>query len=287
MIENKITLTETELNQLIDESVSEILKEYGVDYDKKNKKVSFNPHHQENVNTNDPWTPKPIINQINGFKVISIFERKYTEDKKDGNPLIYALKGKFGWKLNNPTYDYMALLRRFVSVCKELKEQYDVIICTPSNNSLNNEILKRVIRLVPHDVHFERFFCKYSAIDVFETTVESSKFKSCFNGQQKKYENAINDFENAVDIMNIENDGIFSYKYLPLYLRKIVSRSMHVNKDVLNDEKIFELINDKKILVIDDTVSSGKTISDSAEALMSMFSPQSITFLTLFSPISK
>ena len=35
MIENKITLTETELNQLIDESVSEILKEYGVDYDKK------------------------------------------------------------------------------------------------------------------------------------------------------------------------------------------------------------------------------------------------------------
>ena len=69
MVENKITLTESELNNLINESISEVLKEYTIDYDKKLKNVSFNPNHEENIDTNNSWTPNPIINYINGYKV--------------------------------------------------------------------------------------------------------------------------------------------------------------------------------------------------------------------------
>lgn len=54
--------------------------------------VGFNPNHQKYVNTNDPWEPYPIYNNIDGYKVISVFEREITDDKQDGNPLIYALK---------------------------------------------------------------------------------------------------------------------------------------------------------------------------------------------------
>ncbi len=285
--ENVKTLTESYLSNKIGENLkkelNEFINEHGIDYDKLNKTVAFNPNHQEGVNTNDPWNPKPIYNEVDGYKIISIFEREKTDDRQDGNPLIYALKGKYSWVFKNPSYDYFSLLRRFVAVCKELNEEYDVIITTPSSNSLNTEILHRIIKLIPHNIHFERFFCKYNAQDVYDITMDSMLFNKYFEG--KELENAIYNFEMAIERMNVENNGVFSYKYLPSYLRPILSNSMYVNKDVLNDEKVNELINGKKILVIDDTVTSGKTISDSADALKSVFNPQSITFLTLFSPL--
>ena len=46
-----------------------------------------------------------------------------------------------------------------------------------------------------------------------------------------------------------------------------------------------EMINDKDILILDDTISSGKTISDSVYAINETFKPKSITVITLFSKI--
>ncbi len=283
----RILLTELDLKNIVEETMQRILNEYGIDIDTSDKTVAFNPTHQEYVDTNDPWTPYPIYNEVNGYKVISIFERKQTDDKQDGNPLIYALKGKYNWFFKNPNYDYLALLRRFVAVCKELNEQYDVIITTPSSNSLNTEILHKIIRLIPHNLHFEHFFIKYNAQDVYEITMDGGIIHNNFAYDKMILKKAIYDFENSINRMNVENDGIFSYKYLPLYLRPIISNSMSVKEDILNDEKINEFINDKKVLIIDDTVTSGKTISDSADALKSVFAPKEITFLTLFSPLKK
>lgn len=76
------------INETIDNHIFE-----GIDVDKENHIVSFNPNHQEYVDTNDPWNPKPIYNEVYGHKVISIFKRKDTENKLDENPVIYALKG--------------------------------------------------------------------------------------------------------------------------------------------------------------------------------------------------
>lgn len=293
-MKNKKTManirTESDLNRIVQETVKSVInqlltEEFGIDYDKEEKTVSFNPTHQDAVDTNDPWKPYPIYNEVDGYKVISIFERKITDDRKDGNPLIYALKGKYDWVFKNPRYDYFALLRRFVAVCKELTEEYDVIITTPSSNSLNLEILHKIIRLIPHKVHFEHFFCKFLAQDVYERTMDSNLIQKTFSNDETIAKKAIKDFENAIDNMNIENDGVFSYKFLPTYLRTILSNSMSVSQEILNDEKINELVNDKKVLIIDDTVTSGKTISDSAEALKDVFAPKDITFLTLFSPL--
>ena len=141
----QITLSEEELTKIIKECINRIVDE-GIDVDTEKMEVGFNPNHQEYVNTNDPWYPKPIYNTIDGKKIISIFERKTTEDGSDGNPLIYALKGN-KWHFRNPHFDIMALLRRFVAVTKELKESYDLIITTPSSNSLNTEILYKVERV--------------------------------------------------------------------------------------------------------------------------------------------
>jgi hypoxanthine-guanine phosphoribosyltransferase len=44
-------------------------------------------------------------------------------------------------------------------------------------------------------------------------------------------------------------------------------------------------INDKNILVLDDTIASGKTISEACKIIIESFTPKSITVITLFSKL--
>lgn len=55
-----------------------------------------------------------------------------------------------------------------------------------------------------------------------------------------------------------------------------------INNNFVTPE-IAEHINDKNILIIDDTVTTGATLSTSADAICRTFKPKSITFLTIFS----
>jgi hypothetical protein len=83
------------------------------------------------------------------------------------------------------------------------------------------------------------------------------------------------------------NDGVFSYKFIkPAILRNAILQSMKVSDNYANGEfEVADRINGKNALIIDDTVTSGKTLSDSAHAILEMYDPKSITFLTLFSPL--
>lgn len=281
-VEEKIVLI------LVKEEIKKLLSE-GIDI--KDNTVAFNPSHQDNVDTNDPWNPKPIYNEVDGYRVISVFERKMTDDKQDGNPLIYALKGK-QWKFKHPQYDIMALLRRFVAVTKELNEKFDLIITTPSSNPLNNEILKRVVRILSHESYYENFFNKYTANEVYEEFIDSEWLNNTYQ-DEKLRDKMHSDIYKAICRMNLPkekngNDGVFSYKFLkPVELRNAILQSMYINEEFANEITFGEKINGKKVLVIDDTVSTGKTISDSADAIKEMYDPSSITFLTLFSPLRR
>lgn len=296
--DKKIIITESELKNIIRESVKKTLVKEGIDVDGENMTVGFNPNHQKYVNTNDPWEPYPIYNNIDGYKVISVFEREITDDKQDGNPLIYALKSLANgercpkWSFRNKNFDIMALLRRFVAVTKELKEEFDVIITTPSSNPLNTEILHRIIRIINHENSFEEFFIKFTANEVYRDFIDSEWLTRTYpnEAQCKKMHSNI---YKAICKMNLPkeqkgNDGIFSYKFLkPSELRSAIVQSMYINDDFRDELTYGPLINGKKVLIIDDTVTSGKTISDSADAVKEMYDPISITFLTLFSPLKK
>ena len=45
------------------------------------------------------------------------------------------------------------------------------------------------------------------------------------------------------------------------------------------------MINDKDILILDDTISSGETISDNVKAIRDTFQPKYITVIILFSKL--
>lgn len=244
------------IDNIIRESINSVLE--GLDLDPVYGTVSMNADHQNYVDTNDAWSPQPYYSTINGHRVISLFRNKW-----EHNPLIWALKNK-KWKFKNPRYDIMFLLRRLVAVTKELHENFDVIITTPSSSNLNNELLSRVEKLIPHSKSYKNFFVKYSAKEVYDNLPNAYKERLMVYFQE----------------MQRSNGGVFSYKYIPVGLRNKVGDTIRINLDL----KLANEINGKRILILDDTVTTGKTISDSARALMGTFTPKSITFFTIMTP---
>ena len=265
-------------------SIDNVLNE-GIDIDTTNKIVSFNNTHQDNVDTNDYIHPYIISNTIRNNNVLSIFERKDNDEGNDGNPLVYALKNIRGWRFANPKQDIMALLRRFIAVTKELNENFDVIITTPSNNPLNNRIFDIVERIIPHEIAIKNFFKKYDANFVFDYMIDEDLIAQMTNTEEE-YKDCKKEIERSIMKMNRKNNGVFSYKYIEEKYRKYVIQSMYISNEVKSNLELANVINGKRVIVLDDTVTSGKTISASAEALMETFDPKDITFLTLFSPKS-
>lgn len=259
----------------------------GINIDRDNKIVSFDSSHQENVDTNDYIYPYIIKNDVRGETVLSIFERKTNEVGNDGNPVIYALKQMYNWRFNNPHQDIMNLLRRFVSVTKHLQMHFDTLLITPSNNTLNRVIFGYLIRLINFENSYSNFFLKLPVREVEEKYVDDNKLIQLSKENGIPPERVRRDMHNAFDRMYIENNGTFSYKYMKmLFHRDIIEQSLKLNFDKDEDMKYRNVINNKDVLVFDDTVASGKTLSDSANAIREQFDPKSITFLTLFSPLN-
>lgn len=191
------------------------------------------------------------------------------------------------WRFNNPHQDIMNLLRRFVSVTKHLQMHFDTLLITPSNNTLNRVIFSYLIRLINFENSYSNFFLKLKVREVEEKYVDDNKLIQLSKENNIPVERVRRDMHNAFDRMYIENNGIFSYKYMKmLFHRDIIEQSLKLNFDKDEDMKYRNVINNKDVLVFDDTVASGKTLSDSANAIREQFDPKSITFLTLFSPLN-
>ncbi len=272
----------------------------GIDIDNINKVVSFNPNHQKNVDTNDPYNPQPRRCKVKGYTCISVFLRKETSSKLDGNPLIYALKNfdkviempdrgslkyKKMWKFKNPQSDIMALMKRFVAVTKEFEEPFDTIIVIPSSSKLNEYVAKCINR-IRGGFFIKKFFKKLTA-----NIVEDLYLDEEFVLREYPVEEQDDKFvaiRTAFDNMRKRNNGMFSYKYFEEEkLRGCVEKSMEIPNDIYHNDNIASRINGKRILVIDDTITTKGTLSESAEALENEYSPRDIVFFTLFSPLIK
>lgn len=77
---------------------------------------------------------------------------------------------------------------------------------------------------------------------------------------------------------------MFSFKHIQTAdLRKYITKTMDIH-----EEKTIEYahyINDKDILILDDTIASGTTISEACRIIMKTYAPKSMTIITLFSKL--
>jgi hypothetical protein len=252
----------------------------GIDIDEVNRVVSFNPDHEDNVDTS--VILNPTYSEIGDVKVISIFKRKTSKKSSfDGNPLIYALKDIKGWKFNNPKSDIINLLRQFVRISEKIQDHYDVIITIPSQNELNTKFLYRLNKIIKSEVEIEDYFWKLTAEDVYENYIDWGLLSKDFGPDYERVKKVINGF--FFD-MNNDNDGYFSYKFIKdPKLRKYIKKTMRSDEKKLIEYSDF--INGKDILILDDTISSGSTISEICKMILETFVPKSVTVVTLFSKL--
>ena len=264
-----------------------LLKEYnfpfifeGIDIDNQNKTVSFNPSHENNVNTSIKFNP--VYGNLNGIETISIFQRKDNDNKTDGNPLVYALKGIKGWKFLNPKEDIIALLKQFIRIAEKIKLEYDTIITIPSTNPLNIHFLHRLNKIIKAEVKIKDYLTKLSADDVWEDYID---FKQMSLDYGDKYKVVEKDMLKYFKDMEYKNNNIFSFKYISnIKLRKYIKKTMFTEY-VDSEIKFAPFINGKNVLILDDTISTGASISEMCNNILETYVPNSITVITLFSKI--
>lgn len=263
-------LREQELKQeKIDNSFSVVLSE-GIDIDLKNKIVEFNDKHENNVDTSTAYNPTEY--KFKGIDVISIFKRKKStiSTDGDGNPLIYALKGLKDWKIDDKSIT--ELFKNFISISKKIKPKYDTIISISSSSSLNTKFLYRLNKIIKSEKQITDLFSKLPANEIL---IQGDIDPKCSDKEFKIIQDRI--------LEMIIKDNYFTYKTIPTNLRKYIVNSSVINGD--DALKYSDSINDKDILILDDTISSGETISDNVKAIRDTFAPKSITVITLFSKL--
>lgn len=232
----------------------------GIDVDLRNKVVTFTDKHENYVDTSGNIFKK----KINGIDTYMLFKRKYSNDlTSDGNPLVHALKGNFGWKLKNKR----KLLKRIEDSLKKLPK-YDVIIMTPSSNPLMKEISKFINAELIEGCLFKR------TKDEVLAEMDFSVFS----------EDEIQDLELAFSKM----DTYFESKHFPKKILNKLSTAIFkiypgISKVNTENNNNANKIKDKNVLIIDDTISSGYSLSSCATIIKEQYFPKTITQFSLFS----
>lgn len=281
----KHILTEKRFRRLIDKSVEKVLNRVlneGIDFDPETKTVSYNPSHEDNVDTsleNDPTSDEEIVP---GVQVWSIFKRKRGL-RGDGNPLVYALKGE-GWTFRSEK-DREAIEKQFDAIATKFASIYKigVTVLMPSGNELNNHIAEIVLSKSTNGELIEGAICKLTTQEVDEIVLD---FKSKFREYYKKdFNAAYYRLGTFLDEMDKERKGTFSRHLIKdSEMRDVLDFTLKVSQDRFAE--FANKINGQNILIIDDTISRGQSIKEACKIMMESYAPKSITVLTLLSKLN-
>lgn len=256
--------------------------EEGIDFDPSTKTVSFNPSHEDNVDTSVENNPIIDGNLVPNVKVWSIFKRKKGL-RGDGNPLVYALKGEGGWSFNTND-DRIAIEKQFDIIASKFASMYPIgiTILMPSGNDLNNRIAEVIMSKSKDTELIEGVICKITTEEVDKIVLDfNSKFREYY---KDNFNEAYYELGRYLDEMDKQRNGYFS-RHL------ITNNKMRDILDItlkLSDDRFAEFankINGQDILIIDDTISRGQSIKEACKIMSESYAPKSITVLTLLSKL--
>lgn len=294
-------IAKLEINKLIDESMNE-----GIDlsYSSNSIEVSYNPNHQNGINAKVDDNPTlfdlsiPSINIQDGIiPVYSILQRtpmKVIAGSSDGNPLVYAFKNENGYSFKSD-YDKKTIqdaideiLKKFITkYFSTIRNSVATIVC-PSENSLNQvfayafrknaEMLGKTINIQ------EDYLVKYPVDDIRAEIIDNANSdlnRWLISLPQHVAMKKRTILDNALDKMDDEHNGVFAYHLIKdVEVRKHISNTMKLSSNAKN-------IEGEDVIVLDDTMSQGKTLSEACQLLCGSYMPKSIVALTLFSPLKK
>lgn len=265
------------------------------------RKVAYNPKHSQYVDTREQ-TMLPIERKIkirvlntdreSTYPVISIFGRNSNDNntRNDGNPLVYALKEENGWSFRSRN-DKNLIIAQATKVAKNLfsRHHIDTIVFTPSTNDLNKQIRDIVEQACPQATMLPNtLFNKKKTKDVFNWLdydwiryilghyyVKTRGWKR----DDPRWDDFIDEQKELMSQYADSMGDTFTYHKLPMEYRKAIPQSAEVG-DICEYDV---MLNDMDVAIIDDTLTTGKTLSDISELILKSYAPKSITFITMFS----
>ena len=249
----------------------------GIEIDKKNHIIKLN-NDSKGIDFQGPieWTTD------DGYSVISIFKRTklQDDDKKDfdGNPFIYALKNKNGWKFDIAKNDIRIYLNRFFDNCAKINRHFDTIIMIPSSSKINEKFLSYIYNVVNANCKIVDMFSK-QPLDVENLDILIDYKKIYSENNDNEAEKIIEYIERELFKLERENKDFEAKNFNKRYLKYLKFLNDNPKIDYIRN------ITNKDILVLDDTYSSGTTISQAIQAIKQNFEPKSITVITLLSKL--
>lgn len=250
----------------------------GIAINPRTRKISYNPNHEDNLVTgNYKFIPKPIYSRFRGYKVISLFKRKQsTFVENDASPIIYALKQEKGWTFSSEV-DFKELFKCFIRIIRELQETYDTICVVPSSNQLNFRAMAYIAKYVKARNKISEFMYKMDSDTVWEDYIDWDAIENDFKNPEYAQKHLVSCFKKMPH-------NIFRYHDIkPVSYRKYIKNIFYIPDSEIIDKKNF--FNGKKVLVIDDTIATGKTMADCCQTILDTFDCKSVTILTLFSKL--
>lgn len=276
-----IIIPKETIRRALGESLERVLGE-GIDFNYKYKEVSYNPSHQNNVDTSIEANPTCDYEIVEGVPVWSVFKRK-RGNIGDGNPLIYALKGELDWHFRSEE-DEKAVINQFELIADKFARQYKigVTVMVPSGNPLNKFIADRVVAKNPKAVLLEGLICKLTTEEVYEIALaDNSEFRKYYG---ENFEHAFYQLMAFLENMNNERNGEFSRHLIKdSQMRNVLNQTFKLSPNKW--AKYANVINGEDILIIDDTISRGHTIKETCRIMKESYAPRSITVLTLLSKL--
>jgi hypothetical protein len=258
----------------------------GVDLNYLRKTVAINLTHDEGVDMTIEMNPMIYnLKDYDGklFNVVSIFLRKdilgQPEDY-DGNPLMYAINNTRGWHFEDRKKQLKILINRFYEICDNIDPVYDTLICIPSTSALDNIFIDPIKKALKFRHYIENIFVKPTLAEV----------KLCHNFNVLAKQIGYSKTQKIIDQFN-EDFSRMKTKYFEIkhireenrkYLKLYDFQCMLYDKSSDYDD-VCEYINDKHVVLFDDFVSRGSTISMYANNFLKLFYPKKLTIITLLS----
>lgn len=249
----------------------------GININSNDKTISLTDEHDKGVDFS--LVNNPVYDKYKDFDVISIFKRSKlvddTNTERDGNPFIYALKEKKGWTFDITNDEIFRYIKRFLEICKKINNTYDTIVITPSSTNINERFMKVISKQVQAENIVREFLVKIKKEEIIDDNLIDKEQIS------KDYPNNYNEVITKISRSFRRMEGAdFEAKHMDKKYLKYV-KYIGVN----NDLNIRPMIDGKDILVLDDTISSGTTVSQCIDGITSNFTPKSITIVTLLSKL--
>lgn len=219
----------------------------------QDKQISFDDSHQKRVDTSLAANPTETVK--NGLLIRHVFRRNKTGDKdRDGNPLIYALKGLHGYTIT-PTAK-----SQFMDRANEIVHSF--------SNDLDAELIVPLPSSSGFCAEFAELLCQVTGLQlrhadfIRKRTIKEMLARHGDTLPEGLNKNKLHALKSQLAVWRRSNPG-------QLVLMKEISPNIrHCFEPVTLNKHATELAG-RRILIADDLMSSGASMTSAANLLKS------------------